>query len=58
MPRKPKSHKLKKGRYNTLNEVRKEILDSGIEKVVYFNGYELKTNRGKYGLYNGEVSFE
>jgi len=52
-----KTHKLQRKQYSTLLSVQKEILESGIEKVLEFNGYELITNRGKYGLYGGEVTF-
>lgn len=54
---KPKYHTLRKKSYNSLSEVRREILEKGIEKVLDFNGYELTTNRGVYGLADGEVSF-
>ena len=56
MVAKLKEHKLKKKRYGTLFELRNEILDSGIEKVVEYNGYRIVTNRASYGLFDGEVS--
>jgi len=50
-----KRHTPKNKTYNTLSQFMNEILDIGIEKVVEFNGYELKTNRASYGLCDGEL---
>lgn len=56
MATKKKRHKFQKSSYPSLKAVYREILEKGIEKVVDFNGYEIITDRGKYGLYDGQVT--
>lgn len=56
MARKKKRHEFQKPSYPCLKSVYKEILEKGVEKVVEFNGYEIITDRAKYGLYDGQVT--
>ena len=52
-------HTIQKKRYNTLRELRDEIVNDNIEQVIEFNGWHLVTRRGKttieYGLYQGVI---
>lgn len=57
MARKKKQHLLRKKAYNSLTELKNEIVAKGIEKIVEFDGWRLKTNRGTYGLFDGTVTF-
>lgn len=58
MAKKKTKHVLKKKSYGSLSDVKNEIEASGVEKVIEFSGYALETNKGTYGLYDGDVSFE
>lgn len=48
-------HKLKRKRYNSLVELKKEIQDKGKEKVLDFNGYSLVTNKNKYTMVDSMI---
>lgn len=48
-------HTLKKKKYNSLGDVKKEIEDGGIEKVAEFSGSMIATNVRTYCLYDGIV---
>lgn len=51
------AHKLQRKSYPSLTTVVKEIEEAGKEKILDFNGYEIVTDRGRYGLCDGEVNF-
>jgi len=48
-------HKLKKKRYACLNDVKKEIEDSGVEKVKEFIGSSLTTDKNYYTMCDSVV---
>jgi len=62
MPRrktkKSKEHVIQKKRYNSLSSFKREVQESGIEKIVSFNGYELVTNKHTYGLSDNTISID
>ena len=39
--------------WNSLSDLRDKIIKDGKEKIVEFNGYELKTNKRIFKLFNG-----
>lgn len=50
-----KQHKLKKKRYNQLQDVKREIEVAGIEKVKEFNGWRLTTQSNSYTIIDSTV---
>ena len=48
-------HTLKKKKYNCLGDVKKEIVDRGIEKVQEFDGCVLTTDKNRYTMVDSIV---
>ena len=42
--------------WSSLSQLKSEIERSGKEKIKEFNGYELITNKWRYGLYDGVLT--
>ena len=45
-----------KRKWNSLLQVREAVERDGKEKVKAFNGYELTTNKNRYGLFHGVLT--
>jgi hypothetical protein len=44
--------------WNSLSDLKDYLEKNNLEKVEYFDGLMLRTNKGKYGLAFGKLSFE
>ena len=48
----------KNGKWHSLSQLRDFISENSKEKIVDFTGYELKTNKFTYALYDGIVTWK
>jgi hypothetical protein len=49
------NHILKRKTYDSLNTLKVEIENEGVEKIVEFNGFRLVTNKNVYGIVDSIV---
>ena len=44
--------------WNSLTDLKEYLTKNKIERIIYFDGLTLKTDKGNYGLAFGRLSFE
>ena len=50
-----KQHKIRKKRYNDLGSFKREIEEAKTEKVKYFDGYKIVTNKNTYTMFDSSI---